>query len=91
MGYNLAEMTPDPTPSAPLEDTYAFQREELLSLLQRLSKKNESLILHGVERLTADDAAHLLHKIRQGSVFSGRERRALMEAGFDLPSLFPTL
>lgn len=84
-------MTSEPTPSAPLEDIYAFQREELLGLLQRLTKKNESFLIHGVERLTPDEAAHILHKIRQGSVFSGRERRALSEAGFDLPSLFPTL
>ena len=84
-------MTSELTPSAPLEDTYAFQREELLGLLPRLTKKNESLLIHGVERLTADDAAHILHKVRQGSVFSGRERRALTEAGFDLPALFPNL
>lgn len=83
-------MTSEPIPN-PLEDTYAFQREELLALLARLTKKNEPLLIHGVERLSSDDAAHLLHKIRQGSVFSGRERRALTEAGFDLRALFPRL
>jgi hypothetical protein len=81
-------MSSDPSLS-PMEDTYAYQREELLGLLRRLSKNNESLVIHGLERLSADDAAHVLHKIRQKGVFSNRERRALVDAGFNLSALFP--
>jgi hypothetical protein len=75
--------------SSPSEDTYAYQREELLGLLNRLSKNYEPLLIHGIERLSADDAANILHKIRQKGVFSGRERRALVDAGFTLSALFP--
>ncbi|MBL8023523.1 MAG: hypothetical protein JNK54_04470 [Elusimicrobia bacterium] len=79
-------------PPSPMEvDTYAYQREELLSLLRRLSKTNEPLLIHGVPCLTSDDAARLLHKTRQGTSFSDRERRVLTEAGFDLHNIFPKL
>jgi hypothetical protein len=89
ISYNGAKAMPEQPPPSVSEDTYAFQREELLTLLQRLSKTNESLVIHGVERLTADDAAHVLHKVRQRSAFSSRERRALTDAGFSLHALFP--
>jgi hypothetical protein len=82
----------DTTPPPPLEeDTYAYQREELFSLLRRLSKTNEPLLIHGERRLSPDDAARLLHKMRQGTHFSDRERLVLTEAGFNLRELFPKL
>lgn len=84
-------MTSEPSAPPAIDDTYAYQREELLLLLRRLSKTNEPLVIHGAVHLSSDDATRLLHKIRQGSHFSERERRALIEAGFDVQALFPTL
>ncbi|MBL0059658.1 MAG: hypothetical protein IPP35_11275 [Elusimicrobia bacterium] len=73
------------------EDVHAYQREELLELLRRLSRENEPLIVHGNERLTSDDAVRILQKIRHGFGFSRRERTALTDAGFDLDSVFPRM
>ncbi len=79
------------TPAAPLDDTYAYQREELMALLRRLSRDNEPLVVHGQARLSSDEATRILHKIRQGYAFSRRERAALAEAVFDLDRVFPSL
>lgn len=73
------------------DDLYAYQRDELMALLDRLSRSNEPLIVHGIQRMTSDDATRLKHKIRQGSFFSEREKKALNEAGFNVQSLFPNL
>lgn len=73
------------------EDLYAYQREELTALLDRLSRSNEPLVVHGVQRMTSDDATRLRHKIRQGSFFSDREKKVLHEAGFNVQALFPKL
>ncbi|MBK8871727.1 MAG: hypothetical protein IPN19_12025 [Elusimicrobia bacterium] len=51
------------------DDLYAYQREELLALLERLSRSNEPLVVHGIQRMTSDDATRLRHKIRQKSFF----------------------
>lgn len=72
-------------------DLYAAQREELLTLLTRLFRGNEPLRVHEVTRLTPDDIARVLSKIRQGYGFSRTERAALTDAGFDLDRLFPDL
>ncbi len=72
-----------------IEDIYAAQREELLALLKGLSRRNEPLVVHGKARLTADDLARVLQKLRHGFGFSRTERSALTDAGFDLDELFP--
>ena len=71
------------------EDVYAAQREELMSLLTRMKRTGEGLLLHGEPRLNSDDAAVILQKLSRGHSFSRRERAALTDAGFDLPALFP--
>lgn len=73
------------------DDLYAYQREELLALLERLSRSNEPLVVHGIQRMTSDDATRLRHKIRQKSFFSDREKKVLNEAGFNVQALFPNL
>ena len=73
------------------EDIYAAQREELMELLRRLKASGDSLVIHGEPRLTWEDAASVLRKLKRGFGFSRRERSALIEAGFDLGNLFPEL
>ena len=74
-----------------IEDIYAAQREELMELLRRLKASGDSLVIHGQPRLTWEDAASVLKKLKRGSGFSRREHSALTEAGFDLTNLFPGL
>lgn len=80
-----------PAPRSPSDDTdlYAYQREELLSRLSALARGNDSLVVHGRERLCNDDIVRVLQKIRQGYGFSRREREALTDAGFALDRLYP--
>lgn len=70
-------------------DVYAAQREELMSTLIGLSRRNEPLRVHEKNRLTPDDIVRVLQKIRHGYGFSRTERTALTDAGFDLERLFP--
>lgn len=70
-------------------DIYAAQREELMTLLTRMKRTGEPLILHGELRLSSDDAVAILQKLGRGFGFSRRERSALVEAGFDLGRLYP--
>ncbi len=70
-------------------DLYAYQREELLSRLQRLFDDHAPWVVHGRALLDPDDIARLRQKIRQGYGFSRRERTALTEAGFQIDALFP--
>jgi hypothetical protein len=75
----------------PTEDVYAAQRDELLALLKSLLQRNEPLAVHGRPRLSRDGVAALLQKLRNGHPFSGREREALVEAGFSVEKLYPKL
>lgn len=75
---------------SPLEDIYAAQREELMSLLKDLFHRHEPLRVHEQTRLTPDDIARVLQKLRQGYGFSRTERSALTDAGFHLDKLFPS-
>lgn len=83
MSYNFA--VDDSGPS----DLYAFQRDELLTRLKGLCDAHEPWVVHGDLRLTPDDLARLLFKIRQGYGFSRRERCAMTDAGFQVDHLFP--
>ncbi len=70
-------------------DVYAAQREELMVLLRRMKQSGEPLVVHGENRLSSDDAAVILRKLKRDFAFSRRERLALIDAGFDLEHLFP--
>lgn len=70
-------------------DLYAAQRDELLRLLGGLMRRNEPLVVHDRARLTPDDLARVLQKLRNGYGFSRTERTALVDAGFDLDRLYP--
>lgn len=70
-------------------DLYAAQRDELLRLLGGLMRRNEPLVVHDRARLTPDDLARVLQKLRNGYGFSRTERAALVDAGFDLDRLYP--
>lgn len=73
----------------PDADLYAYQRDELLSRLQKLFDDHAPWVVHGQALLDPDDIARLRQKIRQGHGFSRRERTALTEAGFRVDALFP--
>ena len=83
MSYNF------PVNDSGTTDLYAYQRDELLSLLKKLFNAHEPWVVHGAPRLTPDDLARLLFKIRQGYGFSRRERSTMEDAGFQVERLFP--
>lgn len=74
---------------ATAEDIYAAQRDELLTLLSRLSSSNEPLTVHGNALLTPDEMSIIIVKIKNKHHFSRKERAGLIEAGFDVDHLFP--
>jgi len=78
-------------PNAPDDDgdVYAAQREELIALLKSGVANNEPLRVHDKTRLSSDEMAVVLQKVKNGYGFSRKERGALTEAGFALDKLFP--
>jgi hypothetical protein len=73
------------------DDTYFYQREELLSFLKSLAARHEPLVVHEDILLRPDDIYRLLEKIRNRHHFSRKERHALSEAGFNLNQIYPGL
>lgn len=72
-------------------DIYAAQREELMGRLKKCLAANEPFTVLERPRLTPDDIAVILQKLKNGYGFSRKERSALTEAGFHLEKLFPNL